>query len=343
MPELRHDPVQKRWVIIATERARRPQDFVFSQPMDNGHDCPFCAGNEDATPPELCRINYPDGTWKARCIPNKFPALRVEGELERAAVGQYDRMNGIGAHEVIVESPDHNKDLPDLGVEEIAAVLRIYRERLIDLSRDIRLKYILIFRNHGARAGASLAHPHSQLIATPITPRTVALELESARQHYQVKERCIFCDIIAQEMQEHRRLVLVDHDFVTWCPYASRFPFEMMLAPRRHNHDFSALTDADLLKLAGHLRNVLRRMKASLEDPAYNFLIHTAPAYHMQNQRSGWGSTITLDWHWHIEILPKLSNAAGFEWGTGFYINPTPPEDAAAFLREVCLDERAQC
>jgi UDPglucose--hexose-1-phosphate uridylyltransferase len=206
----------------------------------------------------------------------------------------------------------------------------------------MRLRYILIFRNHGAAAGASLSHPHSQLIATPITPRTVALELESARQHYQVKERCIFCDIIAQEMQEHRRLVMIDPDFVTWCPYASRFPFEMTLAPRRHNHDFSTMSDDDLTKLARHLRSVLRRLRVSLDDPAYNFLLHTAPAYHVANQRSGYGYTIAMDWHWHLEILPKLSRTAGFEWGTGFYINPTPPEDAAAFLREVNIDDQGQ-
>jgi len=340
MPELRHDPVQKRWVIIATERAHRPQDFVWGAKPDNGADCPFCPGNEKFTPPELLRISNPDGSWKARCIPNKFPALRVEGELERSAAGQYDRMNGIGAHEVIVETPDHSRDIPDLSVDEVGAVLRIYRERIIDLSRDIRFRYILIFRNHGPAAGASLAHPHSQLIATPVTPRTVSIELESARQHYQVKERCIFCDIIAQEMQEHRRIVAVDPDFVTWCPYASRFPFEMMLAPRRHCHDFAAMNDADLLKLAAHLRGIARRLKAGLEDPPYNFLLHTCPSFHMENSRTGYWSTIKLDWHWHIEILPKLSSTAGFEWGTGFYINPTPPEDAAAFLRTVNVDDR---
>jgi len=340
MPELRHDPVQKRWVIIATERARRPQDFIISTASEGVGDCPFCPGHEEATPPELYRVSNPDGTWKARCIPNKYPALRVEGELERAAAGQYDRMNGIGAHEVIIETPDHHRDISDLGIDELAAVLRIYRERLIDLSRDMRFRYILIFRNHGAAAGASLEHPHSQLIATPVTPRTVAIELESARQHYQVKERCIFCDIIAQEMQEHHRVVSVDPDFVTWCPYASRFPFEMMLAPRRHSHDFALMNDDALVKLARHLRGVVRRLKTSLDDPPYNFLLHTAPAYHLQNNRAGYWSTITLDWHWHIEILPKLSRTAGFEWGTGFYINSTPPEDAAAFLREVNLDDR---
>lgn len=340
MPELRHDPVQRRWVIIATERAHRPEDFVISSRMENGDECPFCPGNERFTPPDLVRMPAHEGKWKARCIPNKYPALRVEGELERAAAGQYDRMNGIGAHEVIIETPDHHMDIADLPVEDLATVLRIYRERIVDLSRDIRFKYILIFRNHGAAAGASLAHPHSQLIATPVTPRTVSIELESARQHYMLKERCIFCDIIAQEMSEHRRMVQVDQDFVTWCPYASRFPFEMTLAPRRHAHDFAAMGDDEMLRLARHLRGVVRRLKNGLDDPPYNFLLHTCPAYHLENSRQGYWSTITLDWHWHIEILPKLSRTAGFEWGTGFYINPTPPEDAAEFLRQVRVEDR---
>jgi len=340
MPELRHDPVQKRWVIIATERANRPQDFIVSSRVDNGEDCPFCPGNEEFTPPDLCRIGGGGSAWKARCVPNKYPALRVEGELERAAAGQYDRMNGIGAHEVIIETPDHHSDLPELSIDDLAAVLGIYRDRILDLSRDIRFKYILIFRNHGAPAGASLSHPHSQLIATPVTPRTVAIELESARQHYLVKERCIFCDIIAQEMQEHRRIVTLDQDYVTWCPYASRLPFEMTVAPRRHSHDFAAMGNDEMVRLARHLRNVMRRMKSGLEDPPYNLMLHTCPAYHLENSRSGYWSTIRMDWHWHIEILPKLSRTAGFEWGTGFYINPTPPEEAAEFLRQVSVDDR---
>jgi UDPglucose--hexose-1-phosphate uridylyltransferase len=338
MPELRHDPVQKRWVIIATERASRPQEFKIDRAMGSGRDqCPFCPGHEEATPPQI--RTFPDtsntAAWKVRVVSNKFPALRVEGDLERAAVGQFDRMNGVGAHEVIVETPHHDLDLSDLPVDDVAAVLRMYRERLVDLQRDARLRYILIFRNRGAAAGASLEHPHSQLIATPVTPRTVGMELQSAREHYSVKERCIFCDIIAQELGAGSRVVAKDPDFVTWCPYAARFPFEMTIAPLRHCHDFAAMDDALILSLARHLREVIRRMKASLDDPPYNFILHTAPSYHMQDRRVGYWSTIEMDWHWHIEILPRLTKTAGFEWGSGFYINPTPPEDAARFLREV--------
>jgi UDPglucose--hexose-1-phosphate uridylyltransferase len=343
MPELRHDPIQKRWVIIATERARRPSDFQVPKETDDGAKCPFCSGNEQTTPPEISAFrdhaagpNAPG--WKVRVVSNKYPALRIEGDLERAAVGHYDRMNGIGAHEVIVETPYHDKDIPDLPIDDVAAILKMYRERIIDLQRDPRFRYILIFRNHGSAAGASLAHPHSQLIATPITPRTVAIELQSARDHYNLKERCIFCDIIAQELQTHSRIVAADTDYVTWCPYASRFPFEMTIAPRRHSPDFAAMDDHQIVRLARHLREVILRMKRSLDDPPYNFLIHTAPAYHLQRRRPGYWSTIELDWHWHIEVLPRLTKVAGFEWGAGFYINPTPPEDAAQFLREVAVE-----
>ncbi len=339
MPELRHDPVQRRWVIISTERASRPQEFAVErgQGATDRDTCPFCPGHEEATPPQIGAFADPDNpsAWKVRVVANKFPALRIEGDLERAAVGQYDRMNGVGAHEVIVETPHHDKDLADLPVEDVAAVLRMYRERIIDLQRDMRFRYILIFRNRGAAAGASLEHPHSQLIATPITPRTVSVELQSAREHYALKERCIFCDIIAQELGNQSRIVAKDADYVTWCPYASRFPFEMCVAPLRHDADYASLDDGRLFSLARHLREVIRRMKASLNDPPYNFLLHTAPSYHLLNRRPGYWSTIEMDWHWHIEILPRLVKTAGFEWGSGFYINPTPPEDAARFLREV--------
>ena len=339
MPELRHDPIQRRWVIIATERARRPTDFKVDNPHKKSDKCPFCEGKEHLTPPEIWAIrnsgNPNEAGWLVRVIPNKFPALRIEGELGRAGVGIYDKMNGIGAHEVIIETPHHVFDLSDLPVEHIALVLKAYRERIIDLRKDPRFRYILVFRNHGAAAGASLSHPHSQLIATPITPRTVAMELESAKQHYALKERCIFCDIIVQEMETRSRLVSVDENFVTFCPYASRFPFEMTIIPRRHQHDFAMQSDDALLNLARHLKEVLLRMRKALNNPPYNLVLHTAPSYHLQPKRVGYWSTITEDWHWHIEVLPRLTKQAGFEWGTGFYINPTPPEDAARFLREI--------
>lgn len=340
MPELRHDPVQRRWVIISSERGRRPLDFQGgggADPSASEKRCPFCRGREHLTPETISSYGGGDEDWKVRVVSNRFPALRVEGNLDRAAVGQFDRMNGIGAHEVVIETPDHDTGLADLPVEHFAMVLRAYRDRIIDLSNDTRLRYVLVFKNAGASAGASLTHAHTQIMATPITPRTVSMELAAAKEHYQVKERCLFCDIIAQELDAGSRVVKVDEDFVTHCPYASRFPFEMHIHPRRHAHDFSRSDDGLLRRLAFHMKEVLRRMNTALGHPGYNFLIHTCPATEGRVHRSNYWSTLAGDWHWHIEILPRITNVAGFEWGTGFYINPTAPEEAARFLREVDL------
>ncbi|MBM4354761.1 MAG: DUF4931 domain-containing protein [Deltaproteobacteria bacterium] len=338
--QLRHDPVQKRWVIVASERGHRPVEFQRPTLADgNGRDCPFCAGREGLTPPSIAQYPYnaAHNGWRVRVVPNKFPALRVEGDLERTAAGPYDMVSGVGAHEVVIETPDHAARLAELSVEQIALVLRVYRDRLVDLRKDTRFRYILVFKNSGAAAGASLAHSHSQIMATPITPRTVAMELVSAQEHYRLKERCIFCDLLEFEHQSGERMVWMDQFFATYCPYASRFPFEMQLYPRRHSHDFALQDDDLLLKLAHHLKEVLRRMNRALDNPPYNFLLHTCPSVLSKSTRARWWETLEADWHWHLEILPRLTNVAGFEWGTGFYINPTAPEVAARYLRQVDL------
>ena len=340
MPELRHDPVQRRWVIISSERGRRPVDFHANGEIDpeaTRKSCPFCPGREHLTPKTIQSFEDREGNWRVRVVANRFPALRIEGELDRKAAGQFDSMNGVGAHEVIIETPEHDRGLSDLPVDHIAQVLTAYKARINDLRKDTRLRYILVFKNAGASAGASLSHAHTQVMATPITPRTVSMELAAAKDHYQIKERCLFCDILAQELETGARVVKVDDDFITHCPYASRFPFEMHIHPRRHAHDFGGSDDGLLRRLAFHLKEVLRRMNTALGNPGYNFLIHTCPATEGRVHRSNYWSTLSMDWHWHIEILPRITNVAGFEWGTGFYINPTPPEEAARFLREVDL------
>lgn len=340
MPELRHDPIQKRWVIIATDRALRPHDFIVEPEKPKAAFCPFCEGNEEKTPPEIFAIrenetppNRPG--WKVRVVANKFPALKIEGGLEKKGLGLYDRMNGVGAHEVIIETPVHDAHFSDLSLEQIRLVLYAYKERLNDLRKDGRLKYTLIFKNHGLAAGASLAHPHTQLISTPITPRTVAVELQSAKDHYHIKERCLFCDLISDELEKGDRIIRATERFVALAPFASRFPFETFLAPRNHQHDFGEISDSDVHELAEMLKDTLRRLKTVLHDPPYNFLFHTAPNItETRPKRSWYWDTLQLDWHWHIEIIPRLTRIAGFEWGTGFYINPTPPEEAAKYLRE---------
>ncbi len=338
--EYRFDILQRRWVIIASERGKRPSDFHVPRDPEPGGFCPFCPGHEDRTPPEITSIRAGGrqrggAGWKIRVVPNKFPALRVEGQPEREADGFYDRILGVGAHEVVIETPQHESPIADRDLDEIFLLFRVYRERVRDLMNDTRLKYVLVFKNYGMTAGASLGHPHSQIMATTVTPKTIATELRACREHHQVKERCLICDIIKKEVADRERIIAIDDRFVAFCPYASRFPFEAFIAPRHHQHDFTHASDSDLRDLAATIRDVLSRLKAALDDPPYNFVLHTTPNTKVVPHRAHYWDTLEFDFHWHIELLPRLTRVAGFEWGTGFYINPTPPEDAAKFLRQI--------
>jgi len=342
MSELRHEPISRRWVIIATERSRRPDEFGPVQAeIPSSNNCPFCYGNEHKTPPEIMALR--DGTmpntpgWQVRVVPNKYPALAIEGDLSRKGLGLYDRMRGVGAHEVIIESPDHNLNLCDMSLPQLAQLLLVYQERLRDLMRDPRFKYVLLFKNHGAIAGASLSHPHTQIIATPVTPREVAMELDTSKSHHQIKERCLICDLIAQEIEAGERIVSIGDSYIAYAPFASRFPFEIFFAPRVHCHSYADASRYEIEGVARGLKDTLSRLKRVLRDPPYNFVVHSAPNMHTFPKRSGYWDTLPFDYHWHIEILPRLTRLAGFEWGTGFYINPTAPEEAARFLREADL------
>lgn len=332
MPELRKDPVIGRWVIISTERGKRPSDFAPIEEKKKGGFCPFCYGNEDKTPPEIFAIR-PDKSshdkpgWTLRVVPNKYPALRIEGQLNRQGDGIYDKMNGIGAHEVIIETPDHFKDLADLEIRAIRDVFWIFRERVLDLKKDVRLKYTMIFKNQGMSAGASLEHTHSQLIATPIIPKRVLEEMDGAQKYHNFKERCIFCDMVRQEIKDNVRVVYEEDYFLAIEPYAPRFPFETWILPKNHNSHFEGVSDEKLEHLAVTIKEVLGRVNVALNNPPFNFVIHSAP---LQDGPLNY-------YHWHIEFMPKLTRVAGFEWGTGFYINPTSPEDAAKYLREINL------
>jgi UDPglucose--hexose-1-phosphate uridylyltransferase len=329
MPELRKDPIIGRWVIISLERGRRPTDFPDEGRRRKGGFCPFCTGNESTTPPEV--LAYRDGGsppngpgWKLRVVPNKFPALQVEGMLNKMGEGIYDKMNGIGAHEVIIETPDHNETLSAMPVKRVEDVLWSYRDRIEDLKKDRRFSYILVFKNEGESAGATLEHSHSQLIALPIVPKSVIEEVEGAKQHYNLKERCIYCDIIRQETMTGSRMIAENRDFVSFAPFAPRFPFETWIMPKTHSSNYSSGTPEQYANLALILQETLKRLDRVLSVPPYNYIIHTSP---FRDERNDY-------FHWHLELMPKLTHVAGFEWGSGFYINPTPPEEAAKFLRE---------
>jgi UDPglucose--hexose-1-phosphate uridylyltransferase len=272
--------------------------------------------------------NLPDRNgWSLRVIPNKFPALQIEGDLDREGEGIYDKMHGLGAHEVIIESPNHNDTLSSMPEERVEDVLWAYRDRILDLKKDDRFRYVLIFKNHGEQAGASLEHPHSQLIATPIIPKRVREEVDGAKAYFDLKDRCIYCDLIRQELQAESRVIALNDEFVAIAPFASRFPFETWILPRSHEPFFQDSKKADMVSCSRMLKGVLGKMNQVLTNPPYNYLIHSSPLQETESDH----------YHWHIEIMPTLVKVAGFEWGTGFYINPVPPEDAAKYLREARL------
>ncbi len=332
VPELRKDPIVGRWVIIAPERAQRPSEFSRPAPSPSRGLCPFCPGNERYTPGEVLAYRgagAPNGPgWTVRVFPNRYPALRVEGRLEREGVGLYDRMAGIGAHEVVVETADHGKTMADLSAAELLSVLTAWRDRILDLRQDGRLKSIMVFKNHGEAAGATLEHSHSQLIALPILPRHVHVELLGARRHFEFKERCIYCDIVRQELADGARLVVQNESSLAIAPWAPRGPFETWILPREHGSSFEEATAGQLEGLADCLRATLRRLDVALDRPALNLMLHTAPFNEPGERR-------LPHYHWHLELMPIVSRVGGFEWGSGFYINPTPPEEAAEFLRKV--------
>ncbi len=337
MPELRYDPLRRYWVSIAAERGMRPSDFVKAGAETSGGDfCPFCPGNEHVTPPEVYAWrpddSPPDGPgWELRVVPSKFRALAVEGDLTREAEGIFEKMNGFGVHEVVIETPQHHLGMADYSLEHLGEIIRAYLSRLTELKTDPRLRYIMIAKNHGEAAGATLAHSHSQLIAAPIIPPVVSTELDSAREYYRERGRCLLCDVIEQELEAGERIVSQSDGFVTLAPFASQVPFELCIVPKRHQHAFAAITEDEVAGLAWALKDALTRLKLILKDPAYNLAFHIAPN---AEASSGRWSTLEMDFHWHVEVIPRLIQSHGFERGMGFYVNFTPPEEAASHLRE---------
>jgi len=339
MPELRKDPIIGRWVIIATERAKRPDQFTAqTQAGPAEKPCPFCEGKESETPQEIYSVRQNNSApnkpgWQLRVVPSHAPFLRIEGDLERRGRGLYDLMNGIGAHEIVIESNQHIGNMADLSEEQISRIMTCYIDRIKDLERDERFKYVLVFKNYGWTAGGGrMQHSRSQLIATPVNLKRVKEELVGARAYYQYHERCVFCDLVKQELEFKERVITDIDGFIAVSPFAARFPFEVWILPKKHSCDFTSLDISMRLDLGRILKKVLLKLKKGLNDPPYNYVLHTAP---FRRAKIGYWKSIDYDYHWHIEIIPRLTRVAGFEWGTGFYICPLPPEDAAKFLREV--------
>lgn len=341
MPELRKDPIIGRWVIIATERAKRPSDFSFAKEEDVSAPhakCPFCEGNESLTPPEIyamrkktSRPNKPG--WSIRVVPSISPFLSVKGDLDRHGKGMYDLMNGVGAHEVLIETPKHGPDAFIKDISQIEKLTEVVIKRICEFKKDQRLKYVLIFKNHGKVAGGSnIQHQHLQLIATPVTPKRVKEELAGSKRYFDYKDRCVFCDMMKQELDQKERIFLDLDGFVAINPYCSRFPFETWILPKKHSCDFDNMTKKERKGYARIFHLAIDNLTKALGDFPYNLILHTAPF--RRRKKKGYWETIEDDYHWHIEIMPRLTQVAGFEWGSGFYINPIPPEEACKYLKE---------
>jgi UDPglucose--hexose-1-phosphate uridylyltransferase len=331
--ELRKDPLLGRWVAVLSQ-SKAPNDYNITPEEVNEASCILCAGREKETSGEIMTLprEIPGKGWATRVIPNFTPVFRVEGELCRRGDGMYDRMNGIGANEIIIESPEHSVRPEDKGLDQMVKVIRTYRERMIDLEKDPRLRYTLIYKNSGKEAGAAYSHPLSHLASTPVIPKRVKEELDGAKEYFAYKERCIFCDIIREELRVGSRVILETRHFISFCPYASKFPFESWIVPKRHCCAFQDIDMEEIEDMALILSSILRKLRASFPGLAFNYFIHSAP--NRIPRKDHW-HTLGEDFHWHMEIMPRLLRTSGFEWGSGFYVLPTSPEYASKYLREV--------
>lgn len=329
MYELRKDILLGRWVAVAKE-SKAPEEYEAQHENNGGPSCVLCAGREAETRAEITSLRE-DNKWRARVIPNFNPILQVEGELGRKGIGMYDKMNNIGANEIVIECPEHDKRPEDIGLGQMLKVITLYRERVADLERDTRLRYALIYKNSGKAAGAEFTHSHSEIIATPVIPNRIKGELDSAKQYYGYKERCIFCDIIREELRVGDRVIFETRDFIAFTLFAPRFPFEFWILPKRHSCAFQEINPSEMEDLSLMLTTMLKKMRKILKEPPYNYFIHTAP--NRVPRRDHW-HTLGEDYHWHLEVLPRLFRRSGFEWGSGFYIITTSPEDAAKYYRE---------
>ncbi len=326
MSELRKDPVSQRWVIISLTREKSPQDYEYTKAEISGDisRCPFCRENKHMIEHTVYSDSDPEKSV-VRIVNNKYPALIPSIDMERMADGIYDKMTGYGRHEVVIDSVGHDVPFHCISIDDMSEVLKALVIRHDELKLDKKLRYVLFFKNFGESAGASLSHSHMQLMATPAVPKVVAEELNCSRKYYEYKERCVFCDMIKQEMDEKERVIDFNDEFISIIPYAPRFPFECWILPRNHRSSFGSMPMHDIPALARILKTCLRRLQSVFPGLPYNFVIHTAP----------FSNSCKKFYHWHIEIMPRLTKIAGFEWGSGFYINETVPEKAAEYLREV--------
>jgi UDPglucose--hexose-1-phosphate uridylyltransferase len=327
MAELRREPVVRRWVVITKDSVRGAADYLPYKPPYHPQEpkgpCPFCLGNERNTPTEVFSVRPEGREWTVRVIPNKYPFFRIEGDFDRRPEGMYDMMEAIGAHEIVVESPQHDQNFATMDPQQMESVLFAYQSRFIDLKRDSRIQHLLVLKNY---PGIFNRHPHSHVLAMPVVPREIDEEIGGTLDYYRRKERCIFCDIVKEEISTKKRVVLETQHFLVFCPFASRYPFETWILPKVHSPDFHTATKETLSDLSAVMQSIFAWFHKLLADPPYSLAFHTSPLQNQFHQEM---------YHWHIEIRFRVGLREGFEWATGFFVNPTPPEDAAAWLRDV--------
>ncbi|MDI6732247.1 MAG: galactose-1-phosphate uridylyltransferase [Candidatus Margulisbacteria bacterium] len=336
MSELRYNVLFKEWVIIATERAKRPEDFktpVPSSSKDTSDKCPFCPGHEGKTPPESFAFREP-GTapntagWRVRVIPNQFPALTLQGSEERKTDGEfYISMDGFGKHDVIIESPDHLAALWTMGQDQVEAVFLAYRESYQAMAADPRFEAIILFKNYGPNAGTSLMHPHSQIVALPIIPMVLRQKILVAHEYFEEHGHCLYCNLIKKEAALKERIIFENENYFAFTPYASHSPFEIFILPKEHSSDFGKISEQNCRELARVMQTVLKKLKVSLNGPDYNFNLFSAPTHSAESNY----------YHWHFKITPQVTKSAGFEMGSGIFINTVIPEEAARYLREAAV------
>jgi UDPglucose--hexose-1-phosphate uridylyltransferase len=329
MSELRYNLISREWIIIATERAKRPKDFIKAKKEkvelpEYKENCPFCPGNENQTPIETFRIKDIKD-WKLRSVYNKFGAVSNEIKQQRINNGLYNSMNGFGVHEVIIEHPHHNTCIALMNNAEVEDIIRAYKARYNEVAAISGIECIVIFKNHGPSAGTSLEHPHSQLIATPVVPPQIRGRLEQAIHFFDFTGRCVFCAILESELKEKKRIVLETEKFVAFSPYASVSPFQIWIFPRRHFASFGDINEGEIGDLAKNLKTVLSKLYYGLDNPDFNYTIRSIPV----KERGG------EYFHWYLSIIPRLTQPAGFELGSGMFINTALPEESAEFLRQI--------
>lgn len=332
MPEMRFNLVTQDWVIIATERAKRPEDFIKKDSSRKEipsyvETCPFCPGNEHMTPPETYVINGEKG-WQVRVTPNKFAALSSEGSLERNIEGIKRSMSGVGIHEVIIESPLHNMGIALLPQNNVRDIIKAYKDRYNDIYNDPRVRMVIIFKNHGEAAGTSLEHPHSQIIGTPVTPGEIRHRVEESMRYLDVTGSCVFCDLLRDELKDGSRVIMNGEHFVSFIPYAALSIFHTWIFPKRHHASFGSITDGEISDLSNILKGTLSKIYHGLDNPDFNYAIRSLRDINGDIEY----------FHWYISIIPRVTRMAGFELGSGMFINTSLPEKSAEYLGNVKIN-----